>query len=132
MKITYKTVLAISLVLLVGLLWATGKADGPSAPSANSKDTNISIEEAKALVAAGAVLLDVRTEEEFNTTHIPGAVLLPFDEITAASAAKFIPSLDSPVVLYCRSGRRSSIAVTTLVKLGYTAVRDLGAITNWK
>lgn len=129
MKTLYKTVLAISLVLLVGFLWAKGNS---ASPPTNLVDSKISLAEAKTLVAAGAILLDVRTEDEFDTSHIPGAVLLPYDEITATSAARLIPSFDSPVVLYCRSGRRSSIAVTTLVKLGYMQVRDLGTITNWK
>jgi len=119
-----KTVLTISLLILGGFLWATGSTVPPV-------DYRISAEEAKTLVASGAVLLDVRTEGEYNSSHISGAVLLPYDEITATSAAKAIETLDTPVVVYCRSGRRSSIAVKTLVSLGYTAVRDLGAITNW-
>ena len=119
-----KIILAISILFLVGFLWAKGTSP--------SQGIQIESDEAKILVSSGALLLDVRTEDEFNDSHIPGAVFLPYDEINAASAAKLIKTLDTPIVVYCRSGRRSDIAAKTLIKLGYTKVRDLGSITNWK
>jgi phage shock protein E len=89
----------------------------------------------KALVAllgnkdAKALLIDVRTAEEFSAGYIPGAILLPFDEI----AAKFKEAdKGRPIVVYCRSGRRSAIARETLLSMGYTNVADFGAYTNWK
>jgi phage shock protein E len=78
-----------------------------------------------------AVLLDVRTEEEFRTGHIPGAVLLPYNDITEQTAAELIPAKDTLVVIYCRSGRRSAIAAKALAALGYMNTRDLGGIMNW-
>ncbi len=89
--------------------------------------------EAKALMAANAktVLLDVRTAEEFAAGHIAGAKLLPYDAIDASSASGSIPSKDVPVIVYCRSGRRSAIAAKTLRDLGYRTVWDLGAIGAW-
>lgn len=120
-----KTVISIALILLLGSLWAKGTVE-------TSTGGKVSSEQAKSLVSSGAVLLDVRTEDEFNDFHIPGAVLLPYDKISAISAASIIPTFDAPVVVYCRSGRRSDIALKTLLSLGYTEVRDLGSITNWK
>lgn len=78
-----------------------------------------------------AVLLDVRTREEFVSGRIAGSVLLPYDRIDAAGAARILDSKDRPVIVYCRTGRRSSIAASTLFRLGYTRVYDLGGIDSW-
>lgn len=88
---------------------------------------------AKELLAtnSSAILLDVRTKDEFAAGHIAKAILLPYDEITATTAAKAIPAKDTTVVVYCRSGRRSAIAAVTLAKLGYSKVLDLGGIIDW-
>ena len=78
--------------------------------------------------AAKPLLLDVRTEEEYSAGHIPGAILMPYDEIEARFAE---PDKGRPIVVYCRSGRRSAIAKETLVGMGYANVSDFGAYTNW-
>lgn len=77
------------------------------------------------------VLLDVRTQEEFDAGHIAGAVLLPYDEINV-KAATVLPDKEKEIVLYCRSGRRSAIAKKALVELGYKDVEDFGGINRWK
>ncbi len=79
-----------------------------------------------------AVVLDVREADEFRDGHLPMAKLLPYTAINAKTAAQFIPSKTTKVVVYCRSGRRSAIAAQTLKTLGYTNVVDFGAYTNWK
>ncbi len=84
---------------------------------------------AKALVGSGARVIDVRTPEEFVSGHVPGAVNIPYDEI-ARRLAEVGPK-DAPVVLYCRSGRRSGIAAEELAKAGYTKVFDLQSATAW-
>ena len=78
-----------------------------------------------------AVLLDVRTEEEYIAGHAVGAVLLPYDEITAETAARTVGAKDTPVLVYCRTGRRSAITARTLLRLGYTRVYDPGSLTGW-
>jgi len=79
-----------------------------------------------------SLLLDVRTLEEFIAGRIAGSVLLPYDRITAASAAALIgPNKDRTVIVYCRTGRRSEIAAAALVSLGYRKVLDLGGIVSW-
>ena len=77
------------------------------------------------------VLLDVRTQEEFDAGHIASAILLPYDEI-AIKAATVLPDKEKEIVLYCRSGRRSAIAKKALVELGYKDVEDFGGINRWK
>lgn len=85
----------------------------------------------KALVAEGAVVIDVRSKAEWDEGHLPMAQLLPVDQISASKAAALVPSKATKVVVYCRSGRRSAQAAQTLKGLGYQ-VYDLGAITNWR
>ena len=78
-----------------------------------------------------AVLLDVRRIEEFNVGHIDGAVLVPHDTI-AEKVGAVVPDKNTPVYVYCRSGRRSAIAVEAMKKLGYTDLTDLGGIDDAK
>lgn len=77
------------------------------------------------------VLLDVREEPEYITGHAIDAELLPVDEITADTAAEIIPSKDTPVMVYCRTGRRSERAASILEDLGYREIYDMGGLVGW-
>ena len=77
-----------------------------------------------------AILLDVRTEQEFVTGHIAGAVLIPVDEIRAR-LAELPEDRNTPIIVYCRSGNRSATAARMLTEAGYRAVYDLGGINSW-
>ena len=77
------------------------------------------------------ILLDVRTEKEFTSGHIKGAILIPDYEIKLR-AEKELPEKDKTILLYCRSGRRSKLAAQTLAELGYTDVLEFGGIIDWK
>lgn len=85
--------------------------------------------QAKALVKKGALLVDVRTPEEFAGGHIDGAVNIPIDDLDARKGE--LPK-DKDIVVYCRSGGRSARAKNLLAQAGYTKVLDLGAMSNWK
>jgi len=76
------------------------------------------------------ILLDVRTQEEFNTEHIEGAALIPFDEVGDRAGVE-IPDKNALILVYCRSGRRSEAAAQELVEMGYTSVYDFGGILDW-
>ena len=78
-----------------------------------------------------AVLLDVRQADEFKVGHIDGAVLVPHDTI-AEKIGAVVPNKNTPVYVYCRSGRRSAIAIGAMKKLGYTDLTDLGGIDEAK
>lgn len=92
----------------------------------------ISGAEAKALMdsESGYIIIDARTQEEYDEGHIPGAILIPEYEI-ADRAEKELPDKDQLILVYCRSGRRSKIAAEELVKLGYTNVKEFGGIIDW-
>lgn len=79
----------------------------------------------------GVVLLDVREEPEYITGHAVGAELLPVDEINGETAAAVIPSADCPVMVYCRTGRRSRRAARILESLGYREIYDMGGLVGW-
>jgi phage shock protein E len=92
----------------------------------------ISPQEAQALLEEGqdVILLDVRTEEEFQEKRIPGSVLIP-DYDLAELAAQKLPDKDATILVYCRTGRRSEASSRQLIEMGYTRVYDLGGIVDW-
>lgn len=93
---------------------------------------NITAEEAKEIMDSeeGYVILDVRTQEEFDQGHIPGAIQISHEEI-AEKAEEVLTDKDQMILVYCRSGRRSKIAAEALVELGYTNIREFGGIIDW-
>ena len=93
---------------------------------------NITAEEAKQIMDSeeGYIILDTRTREEFEEGHIPGAVLIPHDQIKE-KAEEVLTDKDQLILVYCRSGRRSKIAAEALVELGYTNIKEFGGIIDW-
>jgi rhodanese-related sulfurtransferase len=76
------------------------------------------------------IILDARTQEEFDEGHIDGAIMIPEYEVSAR-AEKELPDKDQLILVYCRSGRRSKIAAQALADLGYTNVKEFGGIIDW-
>lgn len=93
----------------------------------------ISGEEAKRIMDSetGYIIIDARTQEEFDDGHIENAILIPEYEISER-AEKELPDKNQLILVYCRSGRRSKIAAQALVELGYTNVKEFGGIIDWK
>ena len=92
----------------------------------------ITQEEAKQIMDTtnGYFLLDTRTQEEYDQSHIPGALLIPHTEI-AQRAEEALPDKDQVILVYCRSGNRSKQASAVLAELGYTHVKEFGGINSW-
>ena len=92
----------------------------------------ITQEEAKGMMETQDVLiLDVREQDEYDSGHIPSAVLLPVGRISEDTASAVIPEPDSVVLVYCRSGNRSKTASRALAELGYTNIYEFGGINTW-
>ena len=92
----------------------------------------ITQEEAKEMMdTQEVIILDVREQDEYDSGHIPGAVLLPVGTIDETTAAEAIPEKDSTVLVYCRSGNRSKTASAALADLGYTNIYEFGGINTW-
>ena len=93
---------------------------------------NITAEEAKQIMDTqeGYVILDVRTQEEFDVGHIPGAIVIPNTEIEQRAELE-LPDKNQLLLVYCRSGNRSKKAAEILVQLGYTNIKEFGGIIDW-
>ncbi len=96
-----------------------------------AKAPTVTAGDARSAVAAGALLLDVRTPAEFSEGHLEGALNVPVQELEAKWAALGVQA-DREVVVYCRSGARSARAKGMLEARGVKRVIDLGAMSNWK
>lgn len=79
--------------------------------------------------AAKPLLIDVRTEAEWQEGHLEGAILIPYDKI-GAGIVKTAPDRKTKINLYCRTGRRSGIALDVLKQLGYEDVTNLGSVND--
>ena len=92
----------------------------------------ISAADAKARMDSGdtIIILDVRTQEEYDAGHIPGAILVP-NETIVDKQPELLPDLDAEILVYCRSGNRSAQAAKKLIAIGYTNVVDFGGIIDW-
>ena len=75
---------------------------------------------------ADAVLLDVRTRQEYAAGHIPGSINLPMEQLEAADDV--IPDLHTPIFVYCLSGARSARALAILKEMGYHEISNIGGI----
>ena len=113
---------------LLSILLLTGCSGGTS----DGSYEQITQEAAKEMMDTQKVIvLDVREQSEYDSGHIPGAVLLPVGSIDEETAAAVIPEKDSTVLVYCRSGNRSKTASSTLAGLGYTNIYEFGGINTW-
>lgn len=114
--------------VLFALLLLTGCGGGENEASYRQ----ISQEEAKEMMdTQEVIILDVREQDEYDSGHIPDAVLLPVGTIDEDTAAAVIPEKDSTVLVYCRSGNRSKTASAALAELGYTEIYEFGGIKTW-
>ena len=119
--------------LLVLLAFAFPFVCAGCSTSGSATYEQISGAEAKALMDSESeyIIIDARTQSEYDEGHIPGAILIPEYEI-ADRAEKELLDKDQLILVYCRSGRRSKIAAEELVKLGYTNVKEFGGIIDWE
>ncbi len=81
-------------------------------------------------IAPGAVLLDVRTPQEYQEGHIPGSKNVPLQSIDKVE--KIIQNKDTPIFLHCYSGSRSRQAAAILGQMGYTNVKNIGGISAYR
>ena len=93
---------------------------------------NITAEEARQIMDSedGYIILDARTQEEYDQGHIPGAIVISHEEIVE-KAEDVLTDKDQLILVYCRSGRRSKIAAEALAELGYTNIKEFGGIIDW-
>jgi len=123
------------LLMMIGLSLLFGGCANEAqqgVPSTTQSINKISAEEAKDRMDGEEeiILLDVRTQEEYDVQHIPNAVLIPLDSI-GDKAEAVIPDKEAVYFVYCRSGNRSEAATVLLMEMGYVNVFDLGGLNHW-
>jgi len=97
-----------------------------------NRNRRITASQAKELMTSypNAIILDVRSEHEFTTGHVPGAILLPSYDIEY-SASSILTDNYALILVYCQSGNRSRSVTSLLVSMGYVNVYDFGGIRSW-
>ena len=114
-NILYALFITVLIVLVIFITNISGTSKTSNNVSTIIQDENI-------------VLIDVRTEEEYKSGHIPRAINIPNTEIENV----INHDKDTPIAVYCRTGKRSKEAALTLEKMGYTKIYDLGSINNYE
>jgi len=134
-------VLAVFVVLCM-LLTACGNGASSSESAQSEVQTTtasaaaayqqITQEKAKEMMQAddGHIIVDVRRQDEYDSGHIPGSILIPNESI-GTEQPKELPDLDQVILIYCRSGRRSKEASQKLADMGYTHIYEFGGIIDW-
>ncbi len=112
-----KLILVVLLIVAAGVLYLRFSA------------VRVSSGDARALVAKGATLLDVRSPEEFGGGHIDGAINIPIQELSGRMDE--LDDKNHEIVVYCQSGARSAMAKRLLERDGFTSVHDLGGLAQW-
>lgn len=138
-KIILLLTLAV-IMLLAGCSSADRSADKESSHSKQVKDDEsivssykiISQDEAKEMMkkSDGHIIVDVRRQDEYDSGHIPEAILIPNESIEKKQPEQ-LPDYDQIILIYCRSGNRSKQAAQKLADMGYTNIYEFGGINTW-
>ena len=127
-------ILLPAVIALTAVLILTGCGSSADDKTAGDKKTyrQVSPEEAAAMMEGEEkyIILDVRTQEEYETAHIPGAICIPNETIGTDDITE-LPDKDQLILVYCRSGNRSKQASEKLAKQGYTNIVEFGGINSW-
>ncbi|HHV10670.1 MAG TPA: rhodanese-like domain-containing protein [Clostridiales bacterium] len=124
-----KNLLILFLILILLTIIGCSSQKDASVP----EYSKITVKEAKEMMDQDSTVtvLDVRTEDEYNSGHIEGAILIPDTEILER-AEEILADKSATILVYCRSGRRSALAAADLANLGYSKVYDFGGIIDWE
>ncbi|OXS26794.1 MAG: hypothetical protein BI182_03545 [Acetobacterium sp. MES1] len=127
-----KAMKKLGILMLIVVILVAGCSSQQQTKEKIVSVNKITAEEAKVMIDEGKnlVILDVRTQEEYNEGHIENAVLIPDTEISA-KAPTVLADSNQTILVYCRTGRRSAEAAKKLVDLGYSNIYDFGGIVDW-
>ena len=131
----HRKFLLFFLLLALLLLTACGKQEQPmDGPDMFQKPayTQITQEQAMEMMQSndGHVIVDVRRQDEYDSGHIPDALLIP-NETIVSTPPEALPDLNQVILIYCRSGNRSKQAAEKLAAMGYTRIYEFGGINTW-
>lgn len=118
--------------LLAGVLVLAGSLQPHFAHAADAKPRAVDVKQGKSMAEQGALLLDVREPQEYQQGHAPNSRLLPLAQLNSR-IAELDAYRDKPVVVICRSGRRSAQAAEILRQAGFTQVVNVeGGMNDWE
>lgn len=127
-------ILLPAVIAMTAVLILTGCGSSADDKNVGDKKTyrQVSPEEAAAMMEEETdyIILDVRTQEEYEAAHIPGAICIPNETIGTEDIPE-LPDKDQLILVYCRSGNRSKQASEKLAKQGYTNIVEFGGINGW-
>ena len=127
-----KKALSILTILILLLTAGCGASEQSTESAAESTYRQISQDEAMKMMARddGHVVVDVRRQDEYDTGHIPDAILIPNESI-GCDPPEALPDYDQIILIYCRTGNRSKQAAEKLAAMGYTNIYEFGGINTW-
>ena len=132
-KIFKSVILYLAFAALIALLFFNISLAGcKTQESKPASITNVTADEVYKMLSSNKdyFILDVRSKEEFDSGHIEGAYLLPVSELENRLAE--LPQ-DKPIIVYCRSGSRSTSAANILLEKGFKEIFNMtGGITEWQ
>lgn len=124
-KVTQTSVIKLVQTSCIALMACLIMACSPKVPTVAPKEAATQFDSKQ------AIIIDVREQEEWDAQHIEGAILVPLDQVESR-LSEFAEYKDQPVIMQCRSGRRSHLAGVALIKAGFTKVYNLeGGILAW-
>lgn len=130
-KLIKKATLLIMIFMGILSLISCGKSE----EVINDKGTftKISAQDAKKIMdeEKNIIILDVRTEDEYSSGHIENSILISVDDIKS-KAESILKEKDQKILIYCRTGNRSNVALKKLKEMGYTNLYDFGGINSWE
>ncbi len=131
-----KNLLTVLIFILVGSLtvnFGQIKSKKLIAKEAKAAVKHISVVDVQKKINDGVkfYLIDVRTTPEYLAGHVQGAILIPRG-LLEFKIGKIVPDPNADIVIYCKTGGRGSLAVKTLMDMGYKNVKDMdGGFKNW-
>jgi len=139
MKKILTVLIGLTLIVMAGCAGSDNKIEADENMVMDGEDmsmqmkyTQITQEEAKSMMEKddGHIIVDVRRQDEYDSGHIPGAILIPNETINETPPEE-LPDKEQIILVYCRSGRRSKQASQKLADMGYTKVYEFGGINDW-
>lgn len=121
-----------TIVAAMAVLMALAACQGQPTSDIQTSYKHVSGDEAARIINEGnCVVVDVRTDVDYDLGHIPGAILIPYDQVTSADAQKQLPDKNQQIVVYCDYGGVSKNAAEDLAAAGYTNVIEFDGLEVW-